>query len=154
MLNAVLLINIKTHESPRFKTTQNNRIGVFETVGLHIAHKMFPVFPGCLCKTVKCVGVGGEKRSRQGKSFIFDITDAGTGPSKRTGELEGGMWSFFFQEESSQRRRTRIVRIHGEDHNMSSLFQAFATDIQSIKKKRTFNGLQSHLRLKKKKKKP
>lgn len=54
---------------------------------------------------------------------------------------------------SSQRRRTRIVRIHGEDHNMSSLFQAFATDIQSIKKKRMFNGLQSHLRLKKKKKK-
>lgn len=55
---------------------------------------------------------------------------------------------------SSQRRRTRIVRIHGEDHNMSSLFQAFATDIQSIKKKRMFNGLQSHLRLKKKKKNP
>ena len=54
------------------------------------------MFPGCLCKTVKHLGV--EKKGPGRKSFIFDIPAAESDPSK--GEGAGGREREVFQEEN------------------------------------------------------
>ncbi len=108
--------------------------------------KIFPVFPGWSCKRVKCLGVGGKK-IQAGKSFIFDFTAAGPGPSKGRGRRREGcevfqeenefsfhsggegrleklarcLMKMYTLEHYSDIQRTLLSFSYAKDHNMPSL---------------------------------